>query len=165
MKQNQRIENLSVTALRRRAGEAGFTMLEIMATVVISLILSSIMVPQFIGMTNRARLNGATRELVSDIMQTKMAAISKNRQYQLELTDKYTYTISRDDNQDGTFSSDEKIGGRDFSQAYSGVTLSADNTVVFNPKGTVVSAEFTLVNNTGKKKVRVNIAGRVKVES
>lgn len=161
----QRIEALSCRAASSGSGASGFTLLEVMATVVISLILSSVMVPQFIGMANRARLNGATRELVSDIMQTRMAAVSKNRPYQLEVTDNYSYTISCDDNKDGAFAEDEKVACRDLSSGYNGVKLKADNTVVFNPKGTVVSAEFTLVNSAGKKKVLVNIAGRVKVES
>ncbi len=165
MTHNGRIERRSERGVSACPGAEGFTLLEVMATVVISLILSSVMVPQFIGMANRARLNGATRELVSDIMQTRMAAVSKNKPYQLEVNDEHTYTITCDANRDGTFAEDEKVACRDLSSGYSGVALKADNTIVFNPKGTVASSKFTLVNSTGKKKVLVNIAGRVKVES
>ena len=141
------------TAARRRSRESGFTMLEVVTTVIITLILSSAMLPQFLGMANRAKLNGATRELVSDIMQTRMAAVAKNTSYRLAMVGGTGYAVWRDEDKDGTYEDDERIGESDFTKAYTGVTITASRDIDFSPKGTVVSATVELSNKSGSKKV------------
>jgi Tfp pilus assembly protein FimT len=150
---------------RKGLGQSGFSMLEAVATIVIALILSSVMIPQMVGMARRARLNGATRELVSVLSKTRMEAVSKNKTYALKVIDYTTYVVYRDENEDGTFGTDESVETYDLSSGYPGVKMKASRDVEFSPKGTVLSTVFKLGNDSGTKSVRVNIAGRVKIES
>lgn len=146
------------------SGEAGFTLVEVIATVVITIILSTVLVPQFFGMANRARLNGATRELVSDIMSARMSAVAKNKPYRLVVSsDKYT--LYRDENRDGTYASDEAVEVHHIGKAYSGVYLKAKDDIDFSPRGTVTGGRVLVGNKTGSKTLTINIAGRVKIKS
>jgi len=149
----------------RRRYEAGFAILEVATTVVITLVLASVLVPQLGGMMQRARLNGATRAVVSDVMQARMAAVGSNREYELSFPSDSSYVIKRDDNRDGVFSSDETVQVVSLSISYAGVSIAATESLVFNPKGTVDGATISVRNTKGTRKVLVNVAGRVKVQS
>lgn len=147
-----------------RAGARGFSLLEVMVTVSIIIILSTVMIPQFNGMVTRARLHGATRELVSDLMKVRMQAVAESKLFQVDFKGS-SYEIAKDMNNSGGFESGEVISVRNVGAVYRGVGMTAPRTIVYNPRGTVVGTTVTVTNPKGTKRVMVNVAGRVKVES
>ncbi len=142
----------------------GFSLLEVTVVVVISVILASILLPNYARMANRSRLNGATRELVGDLMKVRMQCVSENKQFSFAFGGS-RYTVYRDDNRNGVFEESEILNERDLSSGYGGVNMTATQDIVYNPRGTVSGATVTVANATGTKTIVVNIAGRVKVES
>jgi Tfp pilus assembly protein FimT len=150
---------------RRIRSARGFSVLEVTATVVVTLVLACVLLPQLGGMMERARLNGATRTVVADIMQARMAAVGSNRPYELSFMGDSSYVIRRDDNRDGVFAGDETLEVVSLGSVYAGVSVESSETLVFSPRGTVGSATIVLKNAKGKRKVHVNVAGRVKVQS
>jgi prepilin-type N-terminal cleavage/methylation domain-containing protein len=153
---------------RTACGQQGFSLLEAMVVVTIMVILSSVMLPSYVRMANRTRLNGATRELVSDIMRVRMQSVSQSKQFMIQCNGA-RYQIFRDNNGNGLFESSELFSVREVARVYSGVNVSGPSgttsALVFNPRGTVTGSTVSVTNSMGTKRVVVNIAGRVRVES
>lgn len=68
---------------RRRSGEAGFTLVEVMVTVAVLGILAAIAVPSFKGMMPKVRLGNAVQTLTNEIAMSRMAAVAKSTEYQI----------------------------------------------------------------------------------
>jgi prepilin-type N-terminal cleavage/methylation domain-containing protein len=150
-----------------RVGESGFTLLEVMAVIIITGILASLAVPQYLGMANRARLSGATREVASEFSRVRMAAISQYKKHQLKLLgDGGGYKIYRDDNRNGLFEESEVLTTKDFTSGFPGVKIKAKPSAFeFTTRGTVDAGILVVGNVMGTKTISVNIAGIVKVKS
>jgi len=104
----------------------------------------------------RYRLNGAARQVATDLMKARMQAVklSTNVDVAFDSTTD-SYTISG-----GSYSETFNIKTH-----YSGVELSSSGTPEFHPRGTLTNTNpvtVTLTNSSGTKQVEVNIAGRVK---
>ena len=128
----------------------GFTLSEILAVTGIFGILAVIAVPQFSALQPSLRLNGAARQVFSEIMSARMKAVNENT----------TYTV--------TFPNDHsiQIAGSttrtvDIQALYSGVTLSSSaSSISLSSRGTAdVSSTITITNTSGSKTVSVKITG------
>jgi type IV fimbrial biogenesis protein FimT len=111
------------------------------------------------------RLNGAARQIMSDLMEARMKAVSLNQKVKVSFGGDHTYQIWNDADGDGTVADDEGDDiERDIHPDYHDVTFSATANPVFQPRGTASPfSSITLSNASGSKEVTVAITGRVKI--
>jgi len=145
------------------AGQKAFTLLELVVVIMIAGILAMLTIPSYQRMMNHARLSGATRELVADLLRTRMECVAENRQFQFQFASD-RYTISRDDDRNGTFETGEVRNTRDVASAYTGVTVAASRPITFSTKGMVTADTVTVSNCAETRRVLTNMVGRVRVE-
>ena len=67
----------------RNAHESGFTLIEMMTTLIIMVIVLSIAIPSFVVWLPNYRLSSAARDLFSNMQQAKMGAIQANGTYKI----------------------------------------------------------------------------------
>lgn len=138
----------------------GFTMIELIVTLAVLAILIGIAIPSYNSLMPRYRLNGAARQVATDLMKARMQAVKLSTNVTVTFngtTDSYTISNT---SSGGSYSETFNIKTH-----YSGVELSSTGTPEFHPRGTLTNANpvtVTLTNSSGSKQVEVNIAGRVK---
>lgn len=112
------------------------------------------------------RLNGAARQIVSDLLSAKMKAVVEQNRQRIIFQDDYRYVLLDDDNNNGSYDPGENLENRNIQNNYYDVLLAASNNPSFLPRGTASHlASITLSNSAGKRVVTVSITGRVKVKS
>ena len=118
--------------------------------VVIFGVLAAIAVPQFIAFRPTSRLNGAARQVYSELMWARSKAVSENSAYVVTFPTNQTMQIS------GSTTKTVSI-----QTEYSDVTLtSSASTITFSSRGTAdVAPTITLTNSGGSKTVTVRITG------
>jgi prepilin-type N-terminal cleavage/methylation domain-containing protein len=147
--------------------QRGFSFLEVMTAIVIAAILAMIAIPSFTILMTKYRLNGATRQVFSDLMAARMKAITLNRRVQVFfLGDNRTYKICDDANGDGNVLVTEgDVQTRDIQGNYFSVTLGSTGDPVFEPRGTTMNSRIvTVTNSSGSKTIRVDASGGVRIE-
>jgi len=112
------------------------------------------------------RLNGAVRQVVSDLVAAKMNAVVERNRQRIFFQDNRHYVILDDKNNNGKIDSGEHQVVRDIQADYQDVIMTASNNPSFLPRGTASNlASITLTNSAGSRKITVSITGRVKVKS
>jgi len=143
----------------------GFTLVELIIAVAIFAILGAISIPTFQSFLAQRRLNGAVRELHSNLMSMRMQAVAENRWIALNVDNNHQYTIFRDTNQNGAIDTGETLLIKDLHPTYYDVTIdtaSSASGVTFRPNGTGSTATLRLNGSTGTKTITVTSNGRVK---
>jgi len=145
--------------------KAGFTLVEMMIVIAIMAILAGIAAPNFQTYMAQRRLNGAARQVMTDLMAAKMKAVTENNEFKIFLLDNHQYKILNDNNNNGTEDSGELFQTKDIHPDYHDVTLSmgAIKTIIFDPRGTVSNRTVTATNSAGIKTITTSLAGRVKI--
>ena len=147
----------------------GFTLMELILVVAVMGIMAAIAIPSFMALLPAMRVNGAARQVMSDLMDARMEAVKQNHQYKIFVLNDHQYKILDDNDGDGI----DDGGGEtsrtvDIQSNYSDVTISYDGslpTITFSAKGTAPDLDtITLENSSGSKSVSVSVAGRVKIE-
>lgn len=153
--------------------QSGFTLIELMIVIAIMGIMMALAVPSYQTYMAQRRLNGAARQVMSDLMAARMKAITQNNEFKVffpgshsgALSGNHQYQILDDDDNDSTPDEGEAIEIKDIQTNYSDVTMTANNNPVFSPKGTATNlATVTLSNSRGSKEVSIAITGRVKID-
>ena len=153
--------------------QSGFTLLELMIVIAIMGIMAAMAVPSYQTYMAQRRLNGAARQVMSDLMAARMKAIAQNNEFKVffpgshlgALTGNHQYQILDDDDNDGISDTGEALQIKDIQTDYSDVTMTSNNNPAFSPKGTATNlATVTLSNSRGSKNVSIAITGRVKIE-
>jgi len=112
------------------------------------------------------RLDGAARQVVSDLLAAKMKAVVERNRQRVIFQDDHRYMLLDDDNNNGKSDPGEHVEDRDIQESYRDVMMTASNNPSFLPRGTASSlASITLSNSAGKRIITVSITGRVKVKS
>ena len=132
----------------------GFTLTEVLVVIVVFSILATIAVPQFIAFRPTNRLNGAARQIYSELMWARAKAVNENRTYVVTFPTNYSMQIA------GTTTRVVNI-----QTDYSDVTLtSSASTVTFSSRGTTdATPTITLTNSGGTKTVTLRITGTASI--
>lgn len=134
----------------RVTNDRGFTLIEILVAVAIFGILSAIAAPNLAAVKQRFRLDGAARQVFSEIMSARMKAINENSTYTITFPTTHTIQI--------VGSATRTV---DLQTLYDGVTLSSSAaTINLSSRGTSDAAStITITNSTGSKTVSLKITG------
>lgn len=135
---------------------AGFTLIELMATVAVASILMAIAVPNFLSTLPRLRLADAARQVATDLQQIRMKAIAQNIPYQITFSTT-TYVLQKCSGSCANDSGNITLP--------TGISINASTTPQFQPRGTAAAAAtITLSNGSATKWVCVKTVGRVNVQ-
>jgi type IV fimbrial biogenesis protein FimT len=144
----------------------GFSLGEILVTVGIFSILAAIAVPQFIAFQPKIRLNGATRQIFSELMWARSKAVMENKAHLVTFPTSSTMVIFDDANSNGTLDSGEAIKTVNLQTEYAGITLaSTATTITFTSRGTIsVAPNITLTCSiAGTKTIALKITGAASI--
>ncbi|MDD5724076.1 MAG: GspH/FimT family pseudopilin [Syntrophales bacterium] len=141
----------------------GFTLVEIMIVIAVMAILAAIAAPNFQTYMTQRRLNGAARQVMTDMMEARMRAATQNNQFRIFFLDNHRYQVLDDDNNNNLVTVGETSVTRDIQNEYPDVSLNATADPIFYPRGTAFGATVTITNSGGSKDVRVASTGRVRI--
>ncbi|NUO08118.1 MAG: GspH/FimT family pseudopilin [Candidatus Brocadia sp.] len=146
--------------------QRGFSLIEMIVVVAILAISTGIAIPVYIAMKPSIRLNGATRQIMGDLMWARMQAISQNNEFKVFFLDNHRYLILDDDiTENGNIDDGELIIKKDIHDEYYDVTFNSTNEPIFHPRGNASNlATITITNFSGTKTVAVAITGQVKIK-
>jgi type IV fimbrial biogenesis protein FimT len=132
----------------------GFSLAEILVAVSIFSILAAVAVPQFVAFRPKSRLNGAARQIYSELMWARSKAVDENSAFVVTFPTNQTMQIA------GSTTKTVNL-----QLEYSDVTLtSSASTITFSSRGTAnVAPTITLTNAGGTKTVTVRITGTVSI--
>lgn len=150
-----------------RYRERGFTLVELMIVIVVIGILAAIAAPNYQSFMAQRRLNGAARQIMSDLMAARMKAVSLNQKVKISFKNDHEYEIWNDANGDTAVADNEGDDiAKDINADYYDVTFSDTTNIFFHPRGTAVNfGNITVTNGAGSKTINVEISGRVKINS
>ena len=147
------------------ASDRGYTLMELVIVTGILILVAMLSQNWLTSQLPKWRLDGATRQVVSDLMSAKMQAVTQGNKLRVTFVDDRRYTILDDDNSNGKPDPEEQLTSRDIQSDYIGVTLTSTNNPIFHPRGTASNlATITLSNSAGSKIISIGITGRVKVQ-
>src|SRR5215831_9828775 len=153
-----------MTRAQRVSATAGFTLMELMVTVVIIGIISSVTTVNVSRQLPRYRLTNAASQLAWTFRGLRMRAISQHHAVQVTFTNTHVYTVWIDRNDNGSIESDE-VQTVDINVASPGVQLAATAAPTFTPTGTVTNPPtITLTNPSGSKTLTMNILGDITIQ-
>ncbi len=142
----------------------GFTLVELLIVIAVMGILSAVAVPGYQTFLAKKRLNGAAREVMSDLMEARMQAINQNNRFRVFFLDNRRYLILDDDDNNNAISSGETTRLKNIQTNFSDVTLSRTADPIFHPRGTAtLGTTVTVTNSQGTKYVIVSLTGRVRI--
>ena len=141
-------------------------MLELVVVILIISIAAGVGIPNLMAYNTSARLKGAARTVAGDLMGARMTAIKRNCNVIVEFKNETRYALIVDLNRNRKSDDGERQIIRDLNKEFPGVTAAADDTKnVFNAKGAMSRMRIiTLENASGIKRIRISIAGRIKIE-
>ena len=113
----------------------GFSLPELVIVMGILVILGLLSQTWLSSQLPKWRLNGAARQLVSDLMAAKMKAVTQGTKHRVSFLDSHRYTVLEDKNNNGKPDLGEPLVERDVQNDYGDVTVDVDQQSNFPPPG------------------------------
>lgn len=134
---------------QRLACPCGYTVMELMMTVVLIGVLVGTAIPHLD--TRRESINGAVESVVGDLRFTRARAITTGRHYTFDIVDAQTYRVQRM-RVDGTAWTADSISRQVSLPEHVELTLDGASVLEFNSRGMMISADLppTLTLNDTK---------------
>lgn len=131
----------------------GFTLYEVVVAMVIIAVLSAISIFNYMAWIPAIRLNGAARQVMSDLVAARMISVKENVSVVVMHLNNHSYSVT-------VGSGNPSI--KNLQPDYPGTTLNFTS-VLFSSRGTTSPRTLTLQNSSGSKTITVAITGRVKI--
>ncbi len=136
----------------------GVTVSNLIITVGIFSVLAAIAVPNLVAQQPSRRLNGATRQVLAELVWARGKAAAENNQVDVVFTNNTTLTINGVGWTKATNIQDS------FSDVTYTVQAGSTQPVVFNSRGTAGGPATVIVSNSsGSKDVKVSVTGNVRI--
>ena len=134
----------------------GFSLLEVLLSLFVLAILISLFSQSFLHLSPKYKLRKAVREIHSRLNYARYKALFQGIKVRIRFgTQDYAIEI---------YDEREKKWILDQESLLEGVTLQANNSPIFHPRGTVSNLASIYVSNSwGKYKITMAISGRIKV--
>lgn len=147
-----------------RSRQQGFTMMEIMLSLMVFAILAGIGLPTYGALVSKQRLSAATVQVMSDLMLARKRALSQQHSVQLIFDSSQRYRIWNDLNDNNRYNRGEIIS-RDLISF--GAKMKANNNPRFYPSGSVtglptIKVRHPGVSNQSARCITISITGRIK---
>lgn len=134
----------------------GFSLIEVVITIAILGLIIALLSYSFTNQTPKYQLKRATWEIYSRLNYARYKAIYRGKRYKVSFVSN-GYEIQIFDDPEGEW----RIEQRSF---LVGVTITANNSPIFHPRGTVSNlASIRVHNSRGQYKISIAISGRIKV--
>lgn len=162
------VSNISQDFELRVTDSAGFTIAELIVWLGVFAILSAIAIPQYIAFQPGLRLNGAAREILSQLMWARSKAVEQSNNFVVSFPSNHTLLILDDKNNNGIADFGESTRSVDIQNDYSDTTFEKGGgqpDPVFYPRGTAAGATILrITNSSGSRTVSVSATGVVKID-
>jgi prepilin-type N-terminal cleavage/methylation domain-containing protein len=133
----------------------GYSLTETMACLFILAIILNLASTSFLNLAPKYRLKKAVWAINSSLNYARYKAVYNGMKYRLKCYSR-KYVVEK-------YDQTQKEWKRDYSASLEGITLKANNTPTFHPKGTVSNlASIYISNSSGKYKISMAISGRIK---
>ena len=133
--------------------KSGFTLYELVVAMTIIAIVSAISIFNYMSWIPGIRLNGAARQVMSDLVTARMTSVKENVSVVVMHLNNHSYSVTV-----GSGTPSIKA----LQPNYPGTTLNFTS-VLFSSRGTTSPRTLTLQNSSGSKTITVAITGRVKI--
>jgi len=148
----------------RMQNKRGFTLIELIVVIMLMGIIMMIALPGIQTWMTKSRLNGAARQIMTDLMYARMKAASENHRFVLTVLNNRQYRILDDNNNNGSAETGEAVIIKDIKSNYPDVTMSATGNFTFYPPGLAFGATCTVTNRAGSKNITLSSGGRVRIQ-
>lgn len=143
---------------------AGFTLIELMVTLVVAIMLTMLVVPTVHGLVERQRLSVAVEAVQAQMTLAKSEAAKRSQEVSVSASPGSSWDVTMTYlDQVTTQTVDRRIDGEN----YSGIVLSASvagNVFNFDPvRGTVTPGSMTLSSTNHEVDIRLDVVGRMSI--
>ncbi len=134
----------------------GFSLIEVVIALTILGLIIALLSHSFSNQAPKYQLKRATWEIYSRMNYARYKAIYRGTKYKVRFGSN-CYVLEKFDEHKGEWKTEQQ-------SFLDGVTITANNSPIFHPRGTVSNlASITIQNSWGQYKVTVAISGRIKV--
>jgi prepilin-type N-terminal cleavage/methylation domain-containing protein len=134
----------------------GYTLMEVVIAVAISGLIIALLSHSFSKQAPRYQLKKATWEIYSRLNYARYKAIYRGKKYKVTF-EPNCYLLEKFDEEANEWKEEQR-------SFLDGVTITATNSPIFHPRGTVSNlASITVQNLRGRYKISIAISGRIKV--
>lgn len=134
----------------------GFSLIEVVVSIAILGLIIALFSYSFTNQTPKYQLKRATWEIYSRLNYARYKAIYRGTKYKVSF-ESNSYVIEKFDDAKGEWRTEQR-------SFLGGVKITANNSPIFHPSGTVSNlASITVYNSRGQYKISIAISGRIKV--